>query len=162
VSEFIEAFRTAATAVLSENPVIRAEWLSNPVSLKVHASSDSGFEVRLVCESYGLYPYAGEWHGAPWDAAVWKPTALSRAVTEFLKAVLSRDSALQVRYANGKPFKWVLHHRFEGKRVSDETGLLYYNWFGRRTTRTFQNEWLSVAQPTVQGPTSPPSAGTRP
>ena len=104
----------------------------------------------MVCETYGLYPYAGEWHGAPWDVTVWPPVALAHAVTEFLKTVLSRDSTLQVHYSNDRPFKWVLHYRDEGQRVSDEMGLLYFNWFGRRTTRTFQNEWLSVTQPTVQ------------
>ena len=143
VSEFIEAFRSAATSVLAENPAIPVEWLSNPVSLRVFPSSETGFEVRLVCETYGLYPYAGEWHGAPWDVTVWEPESLSRVVNEFLRSVLSPDSALEVHYSNGKPFKWILLHCYEGQKVSEETGLLFFNWFGRRSLRRFQNEWMA-------------------
>jgi hypothetical protein len=58
MSAFTEAFRGAAQSFLDTWPRIQYEWHS-PLILKIAASSPSGFDVKLVCESYGLYPYAG-------------------------------------------------------------------------------------------------------
>jgi hypothetical protein len=143
VSEFTETFRRAAQSVLDTCPRIEHEWQS-PLTLKIAASSASGFDVKLVCESYGLYPYAGEWHGAPWDAAIWKSERLAAAVREFLQSVLSPAGELRVRYSNGRPYKWTLRYSFEGSVVSEETGLIFFNWFGRRSVKVFRNEWAAA------------------
>ncbi len=69
--------------------------------------------------------------------------------------MLSPSGELEVRYTNGKPYKWILRYSFRGDRVAQEVGLLFFNWFGRRTGRTFRNEWLSPNnrfQPTSMPP----------
>lgn len=144
--EFTNAFLSAGSTVLSENAHINAEWSSDPMTLKIFASSDAGFDVELVCEDYGVYPHAGDWHFSPWDVTGWTPDALAKSVTEFLQAVLSMDSKLEVSYSNGKPFKAVLRCRCDGQWVIEETGLIFFNWFGRRTVKKFQNDWLPGGQ----------------
>jgi len=142
MTEFEETFRRAVTAVLAETAAIRHEWTAAPLSLRIHPSSESGFDVKLVCESYGIYPYAGGWHGAPWDDGVWSAEALTAQLQEFLRSVLSPAGELEVRYANRSPYRWILRYSFQRNRVADEAGLLLFNWFGKRTRQTFRNEWL--------------------
>jgi hypothetical protein len=60
----------------------------------------------------------------------------------FVRSLLCSDSSLQVFYSNGRPYRWVLTYPLEGRRVSDRTGLLVFNYFGRRNVRTFQNQQL--------------------
>jgi hypothetical protein len=143
MSDFTETFRTAAQSFLDACPRIQYEWHS-PLTLKIPASSPSGFDVKLVCESYGLYPYAGEWHGAPWDATIWRSDKLAVTVREFLQSVLSPAGGLRVRYSNGRPYKWTLQYSFEGSTVSEETGRVFFNWLGRRSEKVFRNEWAAT------------------
>lgn len=97
-----------------------------------------GFEVRLECFDYGVYPLAEGWHSGAWDVTVWKPEELKRSLREFINSVVV-DAVLHVHESNGKPYKWVLEYQFEGKRISDETDLFFFNWFGRRTRKKYFN-----------------------
>jgi hypothetical protein len=145
MSQLLEAFQAGVGAVLSSSQA-RHEWQGSG-AVKIFASSAHGYDVRLVCESYGVYPYAGDWHGAPWDAAAWPPARLKQSVQEFLLSVLSPSGELTVHRSNSRPYKWVLHYSFEGQWTFEETGLMFFNWFGRRSTETLRNDWLSANHP---------------
>lgn len=97
-----------------------------------------GFETQLECMDYGVYPSAEGWHGGCWDVTVFKPQELSTGIREFVLSILY-NAVLEVHFSGGKPYKWVLHYSFEGERAQDETGLLFYNWFGRRTVKEYTN-----------------------
>jgi hypothetical protein len=101
-----------------------------------------GFEVRLECYDYGVYPSAGGWHGGCWDVTIWEPEELARSLREFISSVLT-DAVLLVHESNGKPYKWVLEHQYEGERVCSKTGFLFFNWFGRRAQRRYSNGYAS-------------------
>ena len=102
-----------------------------------------GFEVRFECLDYGVYASADGWHGAPWDVTIWEAEQLAESLREFISSVMV-DAVLLVYESNGKPYKWVLEHQFEGERVRDKTGLFFFNWFGRRGQRKYSN-----AQPKI-------------
>lgn len=139
MNPFREAFRRAfeeATENLPVPPMFQKKKDHDLVI--VPKQNANGFEVCLQCFDYGVYPSADGWHGGPWDVTVWKPIELSTSIAEFIASVTS-DAVLHVHYSNEKPFKWVLHHQFEGKRIFDETGMIFFNWFGKRTQKTFCN-----------------------
>ena|SRR5688572_12189461 len=142
-----DTFFEMAQQVIARHPTLQHEWTSEASgkrTLKVSAASPTGFDVTIEAETYGLYPYAGEWHGAPWDSSM--PRMSFAEICEdclaFVRSLLCSDSSLQVFYSNERPYRWVLSYPFEGQRVSDRTGLLVFNYFGRRSVRTFQNEQL--------------------
>jgi hypothetical protein len=108
-------------------------------TLSIDAVGESGFPVELVFEEYGVYPYAGDWHGAPWDSGVWDGERLAQAIQEFLRSVFSPEGYLDIHYSGGSPYRLILHHRFEGEWVNDETGLIFFNWFGKRSRRRLSN-----------------------
>jgi len=147
-----DIFCQLATERLAAHPSLVHRW-SGPDSkgkrvLSVPKAEDSGFDVRIECEAYGLYPYADGWHGAPWDANAPNTTleAICNDCLGFLRSVVSPEAILTVMYAGAKPYKWILSYPWGEARTHDETGLLLFNYFARRQTRTLQNHHLPARQ----------------
>jgi hypothetical protein len=138
LSEFEQAFRSAVNDALCDAPAVRYQWI-NEREVRFEASSADGFDLSLVCEAYGVYAYSGGWHGAPWDVTIFSPSELYVAIREFVRSVLSESSCLEVRYANNRPYRWSLHRRVGEEDTRDVTGKLFFNWFGRRSSRLFRN-----------------------
>jgi hypothetical protein len=142
----VDAFRRLADERLLQSPGVAHEWStsSNRIVLLLPPSSPEGFEVRVECESYGLYVHAEGWHGAPFGlgSLTVTPEATAENCLGFVRTLLSADSSLTVRYAGAKPFKWVLSYATDSGVEREEMGLLVFNYLGRRSTRTLQNGQL--------------------
>lgn len=139
VNEFRQAFREFSQSAGSGAPV--------PLELREDVERDvlvippqrsTGFECQLECMDYGVYPTADGWHSGCWDVTVFEPDALKESLEEFVNSVLN-DAMMEIHYSNGKPYKWTLHYEFEGNRISDTCGSLFFNWFGQRTTKILSN-----------------------
>lgn len=160
-----DTFFRMATARLGEHPSPALHW-SGPDQnrkriLDIPKAREDGFDVRIECETYGLYPYAGRWHGAPWDAPHDADTTnegLCEDCLGFVRSVLCPDSTLTVFFASGDPYKWILTYPWNGTRMNEETGSLFFNYFGRRERRVFRNQHLPPCEPRQQG--QPPYAAT--
>jgi hypothetical protein len=154
-----DTFFEMAQGILSRHPTVAHEWTlhtSGKRTLRLPAVSSNGFDVVIQAETYGLYPYAGDWHGAPWDSNMPKMSfaEICEDCLGFVRSLLCSDSSLQVFYSNERPYRWVLSYPLDGGQFSDRTGLLVFNYFGRRTKRTFQNQQL----PPREGPSVVPAA----
>jgi len=147
MSDFIKAFRSAVESVLSDYPEVQVELISDNEKPKevaiIKRIDNDGFNVTLECFSYGLYPSADGWIGAPWDVTVWGNSELEKSVREFLYSVLSTYGKLEIFYSNGKAYKWILHFKHEGERSFEIEKTTFYNWFGNKSSRVFQNRTLS-------------------
>jgi hypothetical protein len=154
-----DTFYQLARERLVKYPHIEHEWLGPDAKgkrvLSIPKGDDNGFDIRLVCEMYGLYPYAGDWHGAPWDVNT--PNTTLEKICEdclgFIRSILSPDGMLTVIYAGKKPRKWILSYPFPwgASRVNDETGLLFFNYFAPRSKRVFQNRHLPARELDLHG-----------
>lgn len=139
MNEFREAFRKTISE-LSGTMAVPGELrtIEDRDIFIIPKQGVDGFETQLECMDYGVYPSAEGWHGGCWDVTVWKSQDLGPSLKEFAFSIL-QDAVLVVSFSNGKPYKWVLSHTFEGERFNDETGLLFYNWFGQRSTKEYTN-----------------------
>ncbi len=144
-----ETFFRMASTRLSEYPDLHHQW-SGPERdgkrvLRIPKIDDSGFDVTIECETYGLYPFADGWHGAPWDAPHDSKTT-NEAVCEdcfgFLRSILCPDASLTIWYTSGKPYKWILSYLWNDTWINHKTPSLFFNYFGRREKRVFQNRHL--------------------
>jgi hypothetical protein len=154
-----DTFFEMAQQITARYPALAHEWTSEPSgkrTLRFPAASSTGFDVVIQAETYGLYPYAGDWHGAPWDYNTPKMTfaEICEDCLGFVRSLLCSDSSLEVCYSNERPYRWVLIYPLAGQRISDRTGLLLYNYFGRRSARTFQNEQLPPGETVNAVPTA--------
>jgi hypothetical protein len=145
-----DIFWQLASERLAEHPSLLHQW-SGPDSkgkrvLYIPKAEDNGFDVRIECETYGIYPYADGWHGAPWDAPNSTLDAVCKDCLGFIRSVVSPEAVLTVMYAGTKPYKWILSYPWGETRTHDETGLLFFNYFARRQKRTLQNHHLPARQ----------------
>lgn len=106
--------------------------------LQIPKQREDGFPIQIECMDYGAYPFAGDWFGAPWDVTIWESEDFRQGIQEFVDSVLN-DAVLEIHYSNEKPFKWVLHHNFEGGRIADARSTIFFNWFGHKVTREYRN-----------------------
>ena len=64
-------FEKYAKEALAASPEIDAKWVirdgGDKKILTIKKQNSLGFDVVVECETYGLYPYAGEWHGPAWE-----------------------------------------------------------------------------------------------
>jgi hypothetical protein len=146
---FVEAFRGVADPVLERYPELRFAWESHPkgggYTSRVCKTANTGFDAGVEVQTYGLYPFAGEWHGSPWDITT--PGTTVRAMCGYalglIRALLSSDMRLRVRYAGGRPYKWCMEVASPaGWRLHEETGLLFFRYWSARSDECFQNELL--------------------
>lgn len=147
--DFIETFKGLAEPVLSRHPQLQFTWDNNPkndaYTLRILKTSETGFDVGVEVQTYGLYVFAGDWHGATWDINTPNTSviAMCRSALGYLRALLCNDTRLRVRSAGGRAFKWFLEVATpNGWAVSEEMGLLFFRFFSTRSEQTFQNEQL--------------------
>ena len=142
-------FEKYAKETLASSPEIEAKWeirdSGDKKILTIKKQHSLGFDVVVECETYGLYPYAGEWHGPAWELGSSDETFLDlcEQFMGFIRSLLCEDSKLEVRYAGSKPYKWILTYPTEEGAEFLETGLFFYNYFGNKSSKVFQNRHLS-------------------
>lgn len=146
---FVEAFRDVATPILSRHPQLQIAWENHTkggaYTLRVFKSSPIGFDVSVEVQTYGLYPFAGDWHGSPWDITTPETSvvAMCHNALGLMRALLSADTRLRVRHAGGRPYKWCVEVATPaGWELYEEAGLLLFRFFSARSEQVFQNELL--------------------
>ncbi|MFB3897695.1 MAG: hypothetical protein ACE14V_15490 [bacterium] len=140
-------FENCAKSILEKYPNIQTKWDDNGTKrsrLTIYKQDENGFDIIVEAETYGLYPFAGGWHGAPWEIGPTDttPEKLCEQFMGFIRSLLCTDAMLEVKYASGFSYKWILTYPTEQGIESEVTGLLFYNYFGKRTNRIFQNQHL--------------------
>jgi len=154
-----DLFEAYARSILVQYPELRARWHVTSRGrgrwLTVPKRDDAGFDVVVQAETDGLYPFAGDWHGAPWDAGIGgeRDEDLCVRFMGFVRSLLCEDSRLDVAYAGTRPYRWVLTYRTEEGTESETTGSLFFNYFAKRTRRTFQNRHPSSRYQRAASPT---------
>jgi hypothetical protein len=148
-----EVFERQARAVLAEHPELAAQWsvISKGAGrqLFIPKSEPSGFDITVQAETYGLYPFAGDWHGAPWELSPRDRRSIKTQIDDlcaeflgFVRTMLSTDATLYVHYSNDRPYRWVLSYETEIGPDTEECGQIVYNYFGKRRVETLRNRHL--------------------
>ena len=147
VSESIpDTFARRANDVLSREPSVVYRW-DRPGRLVFPKQCEGGFEVAAEAETYGLYAFAEGWHSGAWDTPGLTPDMLVVEFLGFLRTLLSSDAHLDIHYAGRTHAKWVMHYRVEQGWETDTTGMLFFNYFGKRRVVSLQNTVLPPRYP---------------
>ena len=146
------AFVYYAKAFLKEYPQIEHTWSieadEDHCILNIPKKNDRGFditvevcadEINLFCEGFHDH-YSIE--GTPDDFANY--------FVGFLYNLLSPVMRISEVCSGGVPYKWILESRQQGEWISDSiTGLIFYNYFGKRSKRIYQNESLKEREDAI-------------
>jgi hypothetical protein len=139
VAEYFDELRTQATPILARLPALRYEWRSKG-ELVFPAKGPQGFEVILQPEASAIIVLTNvglrlHREGSPLEAVT---DALGVA-----RDLLSSDMRIRERRAGTGGYRWILERLdSDGWRRESETGLLFWNYFGRRSEFIYQNHQL--------------------
>jgi hypothetical protein len=125
-------------------PELQHAWVDRGaiVTLRFPPIDSTGFEVAIQVGDGYIYVLMGNNHHS------FSPTRESvdesmGAALGLARDLLSPDMRLRELRAGGMPYKWLVEARSgDGWQLEAETGLLFYNYFGRRTEHLFQNRQL--------------------
>lgn len=140
-------FESYVNKLLSQSPGLSFKWDNEAgpkKRLTIFKEDETGYDVVVEAETYGLYPYAGDWHGPAWEVNKDEEgfESLCQEFMGFIRSLLCADSKLEVLYAGSKPFKWRLTYPTTDGPEFQEVGLLFFNHFGRRRTKVYRNKHL--------------------
>jgi hypothetical protein len=147
--KYPDTFFRVASTILERHPEVRHQWSFDEKKqnrkLIIPKVEDSGFDVGVNCETYGLYPWAGDWSGPCWDINTPKTTLeeMSEEVLALLRILLSPESRLGILYRGNRKSKLILEFATPtGWHVHDKHGVNFLAWFGEKKTKVCQNSHL--------------------
>lgn len=146
-------FVREARALLSQFPQIEHDWSidadEDHCILDILPDAEGGFPITVEVYPDEITIRAGGAH-----------TTLSRdgATDELvddslglLRDLLSPAMRIRECLAGGAPYRWAFEVFQDGRWMTEESvGLFFYNYFGTKTERTFQNQILPARQNPVE------------
>ncbi|MGE3517185.1 MAG: hypothetical protein AB7H53_18785 [Hyphomicrobium sp.] len=130
-------------AVLAEQHALRSQWTSERerCELFVPKAASNGFDIRFAVETEAVTVNWGNWHSR------FEPTEGNDVLVEYLFGLLrdmvSCDMRVRELWAGGTPYRGYLETcQGEDWLIEQEMGLIFWNYFGRRTVKIFTNAIL--------------------
>jgi hypothetical protein len=138
------ALRVEGRELMRRYPTLAPEWTEDGerTCLCVRASDPDGFDVRLVAVNGSIQLEAGTFHTHFDDD---DPDQNTRKALSLMLGLLTPSMRLRERRVNGALRSCSIEAATgPGWVVRDTFGLLFWNPFGRRSERVFQNHHLPV------------------
>ncbi len=138
MTAYADELRSQARSILADHPDMPHHWRNDGL---VFSGSDlDGFEVTLQPDGQGIVVLTGvglheHVEGAPAEAV--------RDALGLVRDLLSPDMRVRELRAGGRAYRWLLERReLDRWTCESQTGLLFWNYFARRSERVYQNRWL--------------------
>ena len=137
--ELAAELRTQANRVLEAHPELQHRWDAGG-ELTFPALSESGFDVVLQPDRQGIIVSTSVGFHEHCEGPL--PPAVTAALG-LARDLLSPDMRVREQRAGGRPYRWHLERRVAGGWAPEsQTGLLLWNYLGRRTERIYENAHL--------------------
>jgi hypothetical protein len=136
---YLDELRMQGTRALARHPELLHVWRDDG-SLTFPPTADEGFEVSLHPNACAITVFTGVgWH----HALDGEPTEAVEQALGLTRDLLSSDCRIREGCAAGQPYRWTLERRESETWLPESTtALLFWNYFGRRSERFYQNNQL--------------------
>jgi len=144
LNQIAATLREEAAKALAGHPSLRHEWSDEGavVTLRFPPADAHGFEVAIQAGEGYLYVLMGRNH-QPFDVDPRNPAEAVTGALGLVRDLLSPNMRLRELRAGGRPYRWYVEtHDGETWQLEAETGLLFFNFFGKRSEHVFQNHQL--------------------
>ncbi|MFC1975965.1 hypothetical protein ACFLXQ_06170 [Chloroflexota bacterium] len=137
--EFGRDFRTRYTDLIIDES---KDETQNSASLEVTSQSPNGFDVTIEIREGKVFLWTNTGFHDEWQIDD-DHNSFMKSVFGFLRDLLSNNMRLRELRSNGQPYRWVLEG-WNGKDwiMESTTGLIIYNYFGRKSEHIFQNQMI--------------------
>lgn len=140
-----KTFVEKANAILSEHSEIQHTFSIDDgyegCILDIPQQSENGFNITIEIDENRLILYTEGSHIHLDD--VQDPKHLVQDILGLLRDLLSSAMRVVEFLSDDKPYKWSMESFRNGKWENENTtGLLFYNYFGKKTQKIYQNDIL--------------------
>jgi hypothetical protein len=130
--------RVQATSILAEHPEVVHQWSED--WLVFPPASPDGFEVSIDPEPHGVIVFTGVGVHVHVDGS---PEEAVRDAIGLVRDLLSSDMRVRELRSGGQGYRWILERREASGWIGEaQTSLLFWNYFGQRSERIYQNSQL--------------------
>lgn len=139
---FCRAFVVAAKGILSQHPEVKHSLSidddEDHCILDIPKQSDDGFDITIEVFPSGIILSASGAH-IHFDDIKEAESTISE-VFGLIRDLLSPAMRVVEQRSNEQPYKWYLESLRNGQwQREDANGLLFYNFFGKKTEKIYQN-----------------------
>ena len=139
------AFVANAKDILAHHPEVKHAWSidddEDHCILDIPKQSDDGFDITVEVFPNEIVVSADGPHIRFDDIKIIEDTV--RDVLGLVRDMLSPAMRVVEQVSNEKPYKWHLESFHDGKWIrEDTTGILFYNYFGKKTKNIYYNKVL--------------------
>lgn len=136
-----EEFRRDVLRVLQNHPGLSHEWRADDC-LAFPRSNPNGFEIEVVLEDGMVVVNALGAH-EHFQARESSPAEAAEAALGYVRDLLSPGMRIREKRAGRMPYRWTVEILgSDGWARESVTGVLLFNYFGRRSERVYQNDQL--------------------
>ena len=142
-----QTFVSQAKEFFSEFPQVKHEWSidddKDHCILDIPEESDSGFPITLEVAPDKILVMASGAHTSFDLEDNETPEEISANVLGLLRDLLSPAMRIHEYLAGGQPYKWAFETHQEKQWITEEyVSLFFWNYFGKRTEKYYQNNIL--------------------
>lgn len=138
-----DTLRKRVQQILTDHPELPHVWKANS-HLVFPRLTESGFDVEVLVDGSGIVVSAlgAHEHFGQSDGSA---AEIVDAALGLVRDLLSPGMRLWEKRAGRMPCRWKLESQTaESWHAESETGLLLFNFFGRRSERVYQNHHLPI------------------
>ncbi len=138
-------FYSYISKILQSEKEIVYEWRENNTEIIFKKNSDDGFDILVGCHNNNyIYLDTGIGYHDHFEAFE-KFEEILIEVMGLVRDLLTQKMRIIEILSNNKPRKWLLQIFEEDKwKTEYVTGTLFWNIFGKRTTKVYSNDILPV------------------
>jgi len=143
--DLADAVVRQARTILARHPALAHRWEQhqNSQELVFPSSESTGFDVTVSISREGVIVLASGAHQHFGPIEGQSEESIAAEALGLVRDLLSPDMRVREFRAAGSPYRWTMEIcTADGWKATETTGLLFWNYFGRRSQRVFQNQTL--------------------
>lgn len=135
-------FYSYISELIKDHTNLHVEWRNNNKEIVFKKKDENGFDITIQDNETFIYIETEPGYHWHFDNKKDKKQTLSE-VMGLVRDLLGPNMRIREILSNGKPRKWITECYINNKWISDgETGLLVWNYLGKKSEKIYQNKIL--------------------
>ncbi|MFK8013467.1 MAG: hypothetical protein AB8B80_15620 [Marinicellaceae bacterium] len=133
-----------ANNILASYEELKITWNDDNTEVTIHEANSNGFDVSVSMDEVDLYILTDCGFHDHWRLTEFKNNNEAlESIFGLVRDMLSENMQIKVMLTNKSPYRWILQFREENEWIDESTtGLLFWNYFGRRREEVYKNQHL--------------------
>ncbi|MFK8012687.1 MAG: hypothetical protein AB8B80_11635 [Marinicellaceae bacterium] len=133
-----------ANNILASYEELKITWNDDNTEVTIHKANSNGFDVIVSMDELDVYILTDCGYHDHWRLTEFKNNNEAlESIFGLVRDMLSENMQIKVMLSNKSPYRWILQFKEESQWMDESTtGLLFWNYFGRRREEVYKNQHL--------------------